>query len=227
MGTLNAFETIQFALEPSAISINLSSLTPSIFEAFKSRWIPATLKVVVSRSKVASVSRSPGVKPAWLKPKLTAIVKQPACAAAINSSGLVPTPSAKRVLNEYWVLLRVVLWVVRSPLPSWKVPFQCACAVRFIVLVIYLWNCKVSVDIFDKIQYLVTPILCFGRSYKISRSFFERLQQDVVKFNNVLTCLQPRLFVGLGKYQNKGQAFFPQPIAKLQVYLLRFQAAVN
>ena len=30
-----------------------------------------------------------------------AIEKQPACAAAMSSSGFVPLPSSKRVLNEY------------------------------------------------------------------------------------------------------------------------------
>ena len=73
------------------------------------------LKATMSRSRIASVFRSPGVKPDCVKAAPTAIVKQPACAAAISSSGLVPTPSAKRVLNEYWVLFKVVLWVVISP----------------------------------------------------------------------------------------------------------------
>ncbi len=43
-------------------------------------------------------------------------MKQPACAAATNSSGFVPTPSSKREPNEYWVLFNVVLWVVKLPL---------------------------------------------------------------------------------------------------------------
>src|SRR5271163_1363742 len=58
------------------------------------------------------------------------MVKQPACAAAISSSGLVPTPLSKREPNEYWVSLRVVLWVVMLPLPSLSPPCQMALAVR-------------------------------------------------------------------------------------------------
>src|SRR6185312_4283632 len=96
------------------------------------------VKVAISRSRVASVSRSPGVKPAWVNAAPTAIVKQPACAAAISSSGLVPTPCSKRVLKEYCVLFNVVLWVEISPLPSFNVPFQCAFAVRFMMLYLQL-----------------------------------------------------------------------------------------
>jgi hypothetical protein len=32
----------------------------------------------------------------------SAMVKQPACAAAMSSSGLVPLPVSKRDLKEYW-----------------------------------------------------------------------------------------------------------------------------
>src|ERR1044071_8063973 len=60
-----------------------------------------------------------------------AIEKQPACAAAINSSGLVPIPSSKRVLNEYWVLERTPLSVEMLPLPSLSPPVQTADAFRF------------------------------------------------------------------------------------------------
>ena len=47
-----------------------------------------------------------------------AIEKQPAWAAAINSSGLVPLPSSKRVLKEYCVSARTPLSVEIVPLPS-------------------------------------------------------------------------------------------------------------
>jgi hypothetical protein len=46
----------------------------------------------------AVVSRLPSLNPAFASAKLSAMVKQPACAAAINSSGLVPFSSPKRVL---------------------------------------------------------------------------------------------------------------------------------
>jgi hypothetical protein len=63
------------------------------------------------------------------------MLKQPACAAAINCSGFVPTPSSKRLLNEYCVLFRTVLWVVKLPLPSFPVPCQLADAFLFMMLV--------------------------------------------------------------------------------------------
>src|SRR5690606_3749410 len=59
------------------------------------------------------------------------IVKHPECAAAINSSGFVPMPSSKRVLNEYWVLSRTLLSVVILPLPSLSDPCQIAVACLF------------------------------------------------------------------------------------------------
>ena len=40
----------------------------------------------------------------------SAIEKQPACAAAISSSGFVPLPSSNRVLNEYCVFDRTPLF---------------------------------------------------------------------------------------------------------------------
>src|SRR5690606_37283935 len=59
------------------------------------------------------------------------MLKQPAWAAAISSSGLVPGPSSKRVLKPYWVSDKAPLWVEIFPLPSFKLPFQTADAVRF------------------------------------------------------------------------------------------------
>ena len=43
------------------------------------------------------------------------MVKQPACAAAINSSGFVPTPFSNRVPNEYAVSFRAPLSVEILP----------------------------------------------------------------------------------------------------------------
>src|SRR5271166_5889091 len=60
----------------------------------------------------------------------SAIVKQPACAAAISSSGFVPLPLSKRVPKEYCVSERVPLWVEMAPLPSLSPPDQAAEAVR-------------------------------------------------------------------------------------------------
>src|ERR1700744_4556610 len=60
------------------------------------------------------------------------MVKQPAWAAAISSSGLVPTPSSKRVLKLYCASLRVLLCVLMVPLPAFKSPCQIAVALRSI-----------------------------------------------------------------------------------------------
>src|SRR5690349_1999690 len=74
--------------------------------------IPGTLPVTVKCdlvtapfSKVMSqrVSRDSGVNPASPNMNVSFMVKQPAWAAATNSSGFVPTPSANLELYEYWV----------------------------------------------------------------------------------------------------------------------------
>src|ERR1700722_11054173 len=61
--------------------------------------------------------------------------KQPACAAAINSSGLVPLPSPKRALKPYGVSWSVALWVVRLPLPSLPEPDHAALAWRLMLAI--------------------------------------------------------------------------------------------
>src|SRR5580658_920940 len=63
----------------------------------------------------------------------SAIVKQPACAAAISSSGFVPLPLSKRVPKEYGVSERTPLCVEIEPLPSFNAPDQTAEAVRCMV----------------------------------------------------------------------------------------------
>src|SRR5918993_644464 len=77
-------------------------------------------------------------KPAPSSCAESAIEKQPACAAAINSSGFVPLPSSKRVLKEYCVSERTLLSVEIVPLPSLSPPLQTADALRFIFLLLCL-----------------------------------------------------------------------------------------
>src|SRR6185312_14267110 len=62
----------------------------------------------------------------------SAIVKQPAWAAASNSSGLVPLPCSKRLLNEYGVEDSTPLAVETWPPPDVRSPAQWADPVRFI-----------------------------------------------------------------------------------------------
>ena len=81
---------------------------------------------VFSSVSAAFVSMLSAVMPASPSCAERAMEKQPACAAAINSSGFVPTPFSKRVLKEYCVWLRVPLCVETVPLPSLKPPDQWA-----------------------------------------------------------------------------------------------------
>ena len=99
-----------------------------------SRWILVTVKPASSFSSVteAVVSRLSGVMPALPSCAERAMVKQPAWAAAINSSGLVPRPFSKRVENEYCALESRPLSVEIVPLPSLSEPFQIAEALRII-----------------------------------------------------------------------------------------------
>src|SRR6185312_5451680 len=57
----------------------------------------------------------------------------PACAAASSSSGLVPTPFSKRVLNEYCVSRSTPLAVESAPLPARRSPCQTAVASRCMI----------------------------------------------------------------------------------------------
>src|SRR4029077_3413396 len=66
------------------------------------------------------------------------MVKHPACAAAISSSGLVPFSFSKRVLNEYGVSASTPESVVRLPLPARPVPRQTAFALRIMSRLLFL-----------------------------------------------------------------------------------------
>ena len=69
------------------------------------------------RCTLAVVDTRFGSKPALASAFANAIEKQPAWAAPISSSGLVPAPSSKRDWNEYAPL--------QAPLPSDIVPRPC------------------------------------------------------------------------------------------------------
>src|SRR5205823_4361987 len=113
---------------------------------------------VFSNVTVAVVLMLSAVRPALPSCPESAIEKQPACAAAINSSGFVPLPSSNRVLNEYCVLLSTPLSVEIVPLPSFKPPCQTAEALRFICL-------SLKVDVSGKPALLFS----FSRSLQGSR----------------------------------------------------------
>src|SRR5262249_20608887 len=110
-------------------------LAPGIF-AITSKCTDVTVKPasVFSSVTAADVRMLWAVMPAFPSWPDSAIEKQPAWAAAINSSGFVPLPSSNRVLNEYWVLDSTPLSVEIVPLPSLRPPFHSADALRFIGL---------------------------------------------------------------------------------------------
>src|SRR5258705_8841277 len=89
--------------------------------------------LVLSIVSVALVSIFVGFIPALPSSADNAMEKQPACAAAISSSGLVPTPFSNRVLNEYCVFRSVPLSVEMEPLPDFRSPSQIADALRVII----------------------------------------------------------------------------------------------
>src|ERR1700692_598306 len=64
----------------------------------------------------------------------SAIEKQAACAAAINSSGFVPGPFSNREVNEYCVSFSTPPGAEIDPFPSLSPPFQTALAFRSIAL---------------------------------------------------------------------------------------------
>src|SRR5258708_18906695 len=103
--------------------------------ATRSRWLLVMEKPspTLSRVMVAVVSNFCAVMPAPPSGAESAIVKQPACAAARSSSGLVPMPLSKREWKEYGVCLRTLLSVERVPLPAFRSPCQTADALRCMI----------------------------------------------------------------------------------------------
>jgi hypothetical protein len=100
MVALSTLDTGQLAFAPEAISWNLP-LSMFGTRARVVRWIAVIAKPPGTWSSVrrASVSIASAVYPALSSENDSAMVKHPAWAAAISSSGLVPLPSPKRALN--------------------------------------------------------------------------------------------------------------------------------
>src|SRR5579875_1017007 len=81
---------------------------------------------------VQVVSMLSAFSPCFCSSAESAIEKQPACAAASSSSGLVPVPCSKRSLNEYGVFERTPLAEEIVPAPDLRSPRHCAFALRSI-----------------------------------------------------------------------------------------------
>src|SRR6266404_5498894 len=107
--------------------------------ATRSRWLLVTEKPspTLSRVMVAVVSSFCAVMPAPPSCAVRAIVKQPACAAASSSSGLVPMPLSKREWNEYAVCFSTPLSVESVPLPAFRSPCQTADALRCMMFLLH------------------------------------------------------------------------------------------
>ncbi len=106
----------------------------------RSRWMPTTPMPpsTLSILTVAVQSSLSGVKPAAPSTKLSFMVKQLACAAAISSSGLVPAfPSSfsKRVMKLCGMPSSAPLVLLMCPLPSLPVPLQVAVARLFSAMI--------------------------------------------------------------------------------------------
>ena len=82
---------------------------------------------------VAAVSMRRGSNPASPSRADSAMEKQPACAAPMSSSGLVPGASSKRVVKEYFRLDSAPLPVEMLPVPFLSPPLQRALALRFMI----------------------------------------------------------------------------------------------
>ncbi len=102
LAPLKSFETGQPCLAFSACSRKAASVIPgtsaSVTRSMRGIEKPSA---PFSRCTLAVVWTRLGGKPACARPCDRAIEKQPACAAAISSSGLVPWPDSKREANEY------------------------------------------------------------------------------------------------------------------------------
>src|SRR3954467_1165114 len=111
--------------------------------------LPSTLSamraIVGAPSTSWSDTRAPaftssGVCPFVARMLLNAIAKQAAWAAAISSSGLVPSPSSKRDLKLYSPM-KTPSPTVRSPLPLCRSPHQIALPLRGDAMVSLLLDC--------------------------------------------------------------------------------------
>ncbi|PAV74863.1 hypothetical protein WR25_01079 [Diploscapter pachys] len=139
MSQLSTLDTGQPAFASLAIRSNSSRSMPSTWPvSVRSDRVMVNPSPSFSSVTFALVSRLPCVLPAPASAKASAIVKQPAWAAAISSSGLVPGPSSNRVLKPYWASVSRPDWVEIWPLPSLPRPSYRADALR---VVIYVSSC--------------------------------------------------------------------------------------
>src|SRR6266849_5730258 len=149
----------------SAYFWNVAASAPGTLPT-TSMWLAVIVhpEYSLSSESVTVVEMFSGVRFAPPNCADSAIEKQPACAAAINSSGLVPGALSNRVANEYCVLFKTPPGAERLPFPSFNPPFQTALALRCI----------------DRLLFMIsqTPLIVVGthQSCQSQQSF----QQEIV-----------------------------------------------
>src|SRR5579864_1055940 len=128
---LSTFETGHPFSAASAYFWNVAASAPGTLPT-TSIWLCVIVhpESSLSNERVTVVEMLSGVRFAPPSCAESAIEKQPACAAAISSSGFVPGAFSKRVVNEYCVLFSTPPGADIVPLPSFNPPFQIALALR-------------------------------------------------------------------------------------------------
>src|SRR3954468_19157480 len=104
----------------------MSATRPSVSRSMRSIVGPAS---PWRRWTLATVRTDSGACPCSARMLLSAIEKQAACAAAMSSSGFVPSPSSKREANEYWPW-KTPSPTVTSPAPPCRSPRHSALPFR-------------------------------------------------------------------------------------------------
>src|ERR1700756_5255116 len=130
----STFETGQPFSAASAYFWKVAASAPGTFPT-TSRWLAVIVQPESSFSivSVTFVLMLTGVRLAPPSCAERAIEKQAACAAAINSSGLVPGAFSNLVVKEYGVFESTPPGAEIEPLPSFKPPFHTALAFLCIV----------------------------------------------------------------------------------------------
>src|SRR5438445_11522154 len=124
---LSSLETGQPALALPASSSSFAWSAPGTLP-FKVRWTAVMAKPSATFSSVTSAVVSMCSAVSLASPRMSdrAIVKHPACAAPMSSSGLVPGLPSNRLLKPYGYSLSAPLLVEIAPLPSLISPCQTA-----------------------------------------------------------------------------------------------------
>src|ERR1700730_11595607 len=139
-------------------------------------------------SKVTSALVSMCSAVSWASPKISdsAIVKQPAWAAPISSSGFVPVLPSKRLAKPYGYLSSAPLFVEMAPLPSLMPPSQTAAP-------------NVIIFISPRVVVALFAALLNGHSKNTCRSLLRRLSEPAPHRNGLAVLGSRNLFEDVAK----------------------------